>query len=125
MIKTHKKVKDKNSTTQSEETTSRQVNQVFEEFLQQVRAGGERFDYRVPIINNTTRFETMSLDVKLGGDNLGNSGGGGGSGNIAMSGHSRLEEGIYLFLHTKEKKIRTLTYKNKSIYVMPIKKGPM
>src|ERR1700738_3143687 len=62
---------ENSTTTQSEEPTSRQVNQAFEEFLQQVRASEQAFNYRVPI-NSTT--------------SSGHSGGGRGSGTIAMSG---------------------------------------
>ena len=59
-------VEKKNLTTsQSEETTSRQDNQSIEEYLQQ-RENEPKFDYRVPIISNTTRSGTTVIGPKWG-----------------------------------------------------------
>lgn len=41
--------------------TSRQINQTFEEFLQQVRVSGQGFNYKVPMIYNTKKYGTTSL----------------------------------------------------------------
>jgi hypothetical protein len=57
-------VENENSTTQSEETTSRQVNQTFEDFLQQVRAREQLVNQRIPI-NSTTRSGTTSLGTNI------------------------------------------------------------
>jgi hypothetical protein len=72
-------IEDENSTISKSGPTSRQVNQTFEEFLQQ-RASEQRFDYKIPI-NSTTRSGTTSL-----GTNLGSSGRRRESGTVAMLG---------------------------------------
>ena len=49
---------EESTTILSEKTTSRQANQTFKKYLQQVKASGQGIDYRVPIINSTTKSRT-------------------------------------------------------------------
>lgn len=83
--------------TQSEETTSSQMNQEFEEFLQQERYNEQRFKSREHFYSKTTNFGTTSLGGNLGGFGRGRS-------NMAMLGGvpPMPRKGMILFLHTRE-----------------------